>query len=64
LSIPLSDFVDDNPAVGDDIWNPQQTNGSGGLLQVQFVCLGSSEKGKVNFNLDNVALALSEPSLK
>jgi hypothetical protein len=56
ISVPLADFVDENPGVGDDIWNPQQTNGSGGLLQMQFVCLGSSEKGRINFNVDNVSL--------
>jgi hypothetical protein len=56
VSIPLADFTDENPLVGDDIWNPAQTNGSGGLLQVQFVTLASSEKGKVNFNVDNISL--------
>jgi hypothetical protein len=56
VSIPLADFVDDNPLVGDDIWNPQQLNGSGGLLQLQFVCLGSSDRGAININVDNVAL--------
>jgi len=58
VAIPLSDFADENPMVGDDIWNPQQTGGSGGLLQIQFVCLGGSEKGKINFNLDNVMLTM------
>jgi hypothetical protein len=60
LTVPLSDFVDDNPGVGDDIWNPQQNGASGGLLQTQFVCLGSSDKGRVNFDLDNVALTIVE----
>jgi hypothetical protein len=58
VSIPFADFVDENPMVGDDIWNPQQIGGSGGLLQIQFVCLASSEKGKVNVNVDNVSLAV------
>jgi hypothetical protein len=60
VSIPLDDFVDDNPGVGDDIWNPQQRNGSGGLLQVQFVCIASTDTGIVNFNADNVSLSVSE----
>jgi hypothetical protein len=46
--------------VGDDIWNPQQRNGSGGLLQVQFVCIASTDTGIVNFNADNVSLSVSE----
>lgn len=58
VSIPLADFTDENPMVGDDIWNPQQLNGSGGLLQLQFICLGSSDKGKINFNADNIALTI------
>ncbi|OGC33707.1 hypothetical protein A2311_01940 [candidate division WOR-1 bacterium RIFOXYB2_FULL_48_7] len=56
VSVPLADFIDDNPLVGDDIWNPQQTGGSGGLLQVQFICIAPSDKGKVNFNIDNIYL--------
>jgi hypothetical protein len=60
VAIPLADFVDENPGVGDDIWNPQQTNGSGGLLQVQFVALAGSEKGKINFNVDNVSLTTGQ----
>ncbi|MCU0640695.1 MAG: hypothetical protein MUC35_01255 [Candidatus Margulisbacteria bacterium] len=57
VSIPLADFTDENPMVGDDIWNPQPQNGSGGLLQVQFICLGSASDGRINFNVDNVALS-------
>ena len=58
VSIPFADFVDENPMVGDDVWNPQQVGASGGLLQVQFVCLATSEKGKVNVNADNISLAV------
>jgi hypothetical protein len=54
--IPFADFVDDNPMVGDDIWNPLQVTGSGGLLQVQFICIANSDKGKVDYNVDNVSL--------
>lgn len=60
ISIPFSDFVDDNPNVGDDVWNPQQSGGSGGLLQLQFVCLGSSDKGNINFSVDNIVLTNGE----
>ena len=61
LIIPLADFIDDNPYVGDDIWNPKQggSEGSGGLLQLQLICIAGSEKGKIKYNLDNIALTES-----
>jgi len=34
--IPLSKFIDINPGIGDDVFNPDQELGSGGLLTVQF----------------------------
>lgn len=60
VSIPIADFVVDNPGAGDGIWNPQQTNGSGGLLEIQFICLGSTDKSMVNFNIDNIYLTTGE----
>ncbi|MFA5840573.1 MAG: hypothetical protein WC890_08030 [Candidatus Margulisiibacteriota bacterium] len=60
LVIPFADFVDDNPTVGDDVWNPSQSGASGGLLQVQFICLGGSDKGNINLNVDNVSLSTSK----
>ncbi|OGC25286.1 hypothetical protein A2291_03720 [candidate division WOR-1 bacterium RIFOXYB2_FULL_42_35] len=60
LEIPLADFVDANDGVGDDIWNPQQTNGSGGLLELQFICLGSKADGAIKFNVDNIYLSVEE----
>ncbi len=56
--IPVSDFVVDNNGAGDGVWNPQQVNGSGGLLQVQFICIATTDTGKVDFNLDNVSLTM------
>jgi hypothetical protein len=58
VSIPISDFTDDNPGVGDDIWNPEQTGGSGGLIQMQMVFIGPKKSGNINFNIDNVSLAV------
>lgn len=58
LEIPLDDFVDANDGVGDDIWNPQQANGSGGLLQLQFICIGSKKDGDIKFNVDNIYLSI------
>ncbi|MBU0502287.1 MAG: hypothetical protein KJ811_03460, partial [Candidatus Margulisbacteria bacterium] len=40
--IAFEDFVDDNSGVGDDAWNPQVAGLSGGLLQMQLLCLASS----------------------
>ena len=56
--VPVSDFVVDNPGAGDGVWNPQQTNGSGGLLQCQFICIATTDNGKVDFNVDNVSLTM------
>jgi hypothetical protein len=58
VSIPFTDFVVDNPGAGDGIWNPQQTGGSGGLLQVQFICIATTDTGKVDLNIDNVSLTM------
>ena len=60
ISIPPADFVDDNPGVGDDVWNPEQAGGSGGLLQMQFICIAAKSEGSVNYNIDNVYLTVSE----
>jgi hypothetical protein len=60
VSIPLDDFVDANAGVGDDIWNPNQESDSGGLLQIQIICLAGSEDGGVNYNLDNIRLTVGE----
>jgi len=56
ISIPFDDFIDDNPGVGDDVWNPGQNSGSGGLLQLQFICIAPKPDGEINFNVDNVSL--------
>ncbi len=56
VTIPFADFEDANPGVGDDIWNPDQKGGSGGLLQIQLIALGAKKDGAVNFNVDNIEL--------
>ncbi|MBU0672773.1 MAG: hypothetical protein KJ732_07095 [Candidatus Margulisbacteria bacterium] len=58
--VPLADFVDDNPGVGDDVWNPVVKDDSGGLLQIQLIGLAAAEKGTVNYNVDNISLSVSE----
>lgn len=55
-SIPFSAFKDDNPGVGNDKFDPEKKNGSGGLLKIQFIAIASDEKGKADFRLDNILL--------
>jgi hypothetical protein len=56
VEIPLSKFVDVNPGIGDDVWNPDTKNGSGGLLHFQMVFLAPTQKGAVNLMVDNIRL--------
>ena len=56
ISIPFSAFRDANPKVGDDVWNPNQEGGSGGLLKMQLVAIAGEPTGKVDFNIDNLLL--------
>lgn len=58
VAIPIADFTDENPGVGDDIWNPDQNGGSGGLIQMQLIYIGSKKSGTARFNLDNISLAI------
>jgi len=53
--IPLSNFRDEN-AQGDGVLNLDRANGSGGLLQLQFVAFANQEKGKVDFLMDSIRL--------
>jgi len=55
-SIPFSAFRLANPGVGDGIWNPDQKNGSGGLIEMQLVAIANEQKGQVDFNIDNILL--------
>jgi len=56
VSILLSDFKDENPGIGDDIWNPHQENDSGGLIQMQFIVTATKVDGSVDFKIDNIKL--------
>jgi len=56
LVLPIVDFTDVNPEVGDDVWNPDQNGGSGGFLQIQLIALGPKKTGDINFNIDNLML--------
>lgn len=55
-SIPFTAFKDVNPGVGDDIWNPNQANGSGGLLKFQLVLISTEKQAELDFDIDNILL--------
>ncbi len=55
-TLPLADFRDDNPKSGDDKWNPDQKDGSGGLLQMQVVVFADELRGKVDIKLDSIRI--------
>lgn len=55
-SIPFTAFRDVNPGVGDDIWNPDQNEGSGGLLKMQMVCITEKRDDVMSFRIDNLLL--------
>ena len=55
VTIELSDFVDYNPEVGDNIWNPNQVYGSIGLIQMQVIVLSSKNKAEtIAFEIDTI----------
>ena len=55
-SIPFTAFKDANPGIGDDTWNPDQKDGSGGLLKMQLVVISAKKQSRADFNLDNLLL--------
>lgn len=57
VSIPLSAFRDVNPGVGNDKWDPDQKDESGGLLKLQLVAILGEQKGKIDFRIDNLLLS-------
>lgn len=55
--IPIMEFKDTNPEAGDNVWNPQQLRGSGGLLQMQIIAIAANKTGSVDITLDNIAFS-------
>ncbi|OGC23947.1 hypothetical protein A2291_05540 [candidate division WOR-1 bacterium RIFOXYB2_FULL_42_35] len=55
-SIPFTAFKDANPGVGDDIWNPDQDDASGGLLKMQLIVISGDQAGQADFKIDNLLL--------
>ncbi|MFA5034520.1 MAG: hypothetical protein WC500_01885 [Candidatus Margulisiibacteriota bacterium] len=56
VSIPFTAFRLENPGAGDGIWNPNQLNGSGGLLKIQMIMLTNQPKGEIEARIDNILL--------
>ena len=57
VKIPLSFFEDDNPRVGDNVFNPYHINRSAGLLQVQFVFLSlKNPASEILYKFDYIGL--------
>lgn len=54
--IPMKKFRDDNPTVGDNIWNPSKENGSGGLIQMQMIAIAPQKKSKMDIQIDSIKL--------
>ena len=54
--IPFANLKDENAGVGDDFWNPVQGGKSGGLLQMQFICISSRKIGTLQYAVDNIRL--------
>ena len=54
LYIPLNAFRDANMTVGDNVWNPQTTNNSGGLVQIQFLFISENKNAEIDMEIDNI----------
>lgn len=55
-SIPFSAFIDTNPGIGNDKWDPNQKDKSGGLLKIQFISVADTKEGEADLKIDNVIL--------
>jgi hypothetical protein len=58
IAIPVSLFRDDNPGVGNDVFDPERDLTSGGLLQIQLLFAAQpGGHGDVRLDLDNLRWA-------
>jgi len=62
--IPFNNFVDGNLGIGDDLWNPYQTDFSGGLLQMQMVVLASDKNTIPRIRIDEIKIYNQGPMPK
>jgi len=57
IRIPLEYFEDDNPRVGDNVFNPYRINRSAGLIQMQLVLLSLKEpESQLLYKFDYIGL--------
>ncbi len=56
LLIPLKNFKDVNPTVGDNKMNFDTKDGSGGVLHFQVIVLADEKEGNVDMAIDDVKL--------
>jgi len=61
ITIPFADFVDDNDTVGNDEFDIGKTGQSGGLLQIQLICLSNSPIASIKFAVDNIMIVKEKP---
>lgn len=54
VSIPFSAFTLENPGKGDGIFNPDNKNGSGGLIRMQVIFVAPQKIGTIDLALDNI----------
>lgn len=56
VMIPMHMFKDANPGIGDNIWNPNQRDGSAGFAQLQCLVLADSVKGDIKMDIDTIKM--------
>jgi hypothetical protein len=54
--IPFGSFSDANPGIGNDVLDPDSKDGSGGLIQMQYIFNASSQTGEVRTGLGTIKL--------
>jgi len=57
VEILFSEFRVDNPGRGNGIWDIEQMDGSGGLLQMQIIAISRGREGAINPTMDNLKLS-------
>jgi len=57
LAIPFPSFALANAGKGNGKFDPDQKNGSAGLVKMQLIFVANGEKGDINFSVDNIELS-------
>lgn len=62
ITVPFSQFTDDNPGVGNDKFDPLQKDSSAGLVNFQLILIATSKTGSVDLSVDNIQfIKISNP---